>query len=235
METTKTYTLAQLIELANTGACAVAQEQVNDRVCADKTDAAFFDPSKLKALACKKLRFQVRNLDENPLYLGFGAGFYTPGEDPLYPNSEFFGDRGVDSGDFQVGDANTPIGPLAGNALAAQAFLRRCPRTIIRSITIVNVAQNDSIVTSNVIVEKFNCGTGKCDDTRYDSLCPVCPTNGSTVSTYEYDLGLAAADERDAIGLLIPAAPVLPAVSPIYTIDVQVAFHEGAYGYVSGC
>lgn len=234
MEVTKTYTLAQLIELANTGTCAVATEQTNGSVCADKTEAAFFDPSRLKTLACKTLRFKVQNQNAEDLFLGFGAGFYQPGEDPLYPKSEFFGNRGVDNADFFVGDANIPVasGP---NALAVQSFLRRCPRTILSSISIVNAPVADAILNNEVIIEKFNCGTGKCDNSTQSPKCPSCPTGqNSTTSTVDYDLGLVASDERDAVGLSIPGSEV-PAEAPVYTIDVKVAFHEGAYGYVAGC
>lgn len=232
METTKTYTLAQLIELSNNGTCAIPAERTNEQVCADKTEAAFFDPSKLKALKCTSLQFKVQNNSAEALYLGFGAGFYKPGEDPLYPNSEFFGERGVDSADFFVGDRNIPVasGP---NALAVQSFLRRCPRGILSSITIRNAASADPILNNDIVIETFNCGTGKCEDSRRIADCPICPANGSTVSSLRYDLGLVAYDERNAVGLQIPGAVEGPGT--VYTIDVQVAFHEGAYGYVAGC
>lgn len=231
MENNKSYTLEQLVELANTGACAVATEKANDKVCAEPTTAAFMNPSKLKFKGSCERVFRVQNQTAGILHFALGTIGRAPGLGPIYANSEIFGLVGVDSASFFVGDSVTPVA-TSPNALALQRIQAICGRGIVSRIAVVREPVASAILSSDIIIERFICTNGKCTADRQPPICGMCPGDNDVTTSLVWDLGLVGFDERNGIYLPIPGGG---AEAPIHEIRVTIAFNEQAYGYGATC
>lgn len=235
-----TSSLELLAAAQKEGICIVRQAEAipvvttkeGTQFCTTGTDAVQFDPSSLKNLASCKIGFKITNASEEDLYFGIGRRFTEPGQDPLYPGDPFVGMVGTDDPLFAVGLNGNPSGP---NALGQQQFMEHCPEGLIKSIDLARIPNASPLLDSDLVMVKYFCNGDNCKRTTLSPICELCPGNGtSNFTNIRYNFGLAAYGRRNAIGLLIPGTPEgEDAIT--YNVRVNLAFVEGAYGYVKSC